>query len=720
MNKFLKYTALTLAGALLAACVKEIDPEPIEIQKPIDMGDAYYARLREYKKSKHQIAFGWFGRWTAEGTTGQKYLSSAPDSMDIISIWGKHDNLTPAQIKDLRYVQQVKGTRVTFTVFSHNMVNLVGDALENKAENIPAAAKMLADTILKYGYDGIDFDHECGGNDLLYNKENMTTLLREMRTLLGPDKLIMVDGHVGYITEEGWSYANYAVQQAYGQSSGSAWNSVKQYLTPDRFILTENFEDFWSGGGKLLQQAAWNPDEGVKGGCGTYHMEYEYAHSDEPYKWIRQAIQIMNPAQNEVVWMKKERTENVVFTESGLHIGGGTAIPMQAQLFRPVEGLRIGVEYDPSLVDLYNEEHGTAFAALPKEHLSYPEWLEFEQDAYRSSSEAVASILNPSEIGEGEFLAAFRLCPAPEYGSKEVKIADDAITYLRVNFKKDNIELTLSKSGLQNIDALIPASDVTAPVERELTNITLSLNYNALEDLTIAFKNDPAAVAAYNEVFGTSYTIPDLSHLKISSSFFIKTGEKKSSPVTVKMTDLQTLPDGDYLFALRPIVEKTESYGCDEQQVLYLHIAKSVVNVNSNPLNIEGLLLDRTGWNYTLESNVASLNNPALMFDGNTTTGWYTAADGRSTVTVDMAEAHKLAGFRLSLRSNYKANILKNIETSVDGENWTTQALKISNIPIKSGHQYLEFYNPVTCRYIRMTYTGIRSGCSEFGAYEIQ
>lgn len=45
----------------------------------------------------------------------------------------------------------------------------------------------------------------------------------------------------------------------------------------------------------LQGMARFNPEQGRKGGCGTYHMEYEYAHNPE-YKYLRQAIQIMNPA----------------------------------------------------------------------------------------------------------------------------------------------------------------------------------------------------------------------------------------------------------------------------------------------------------------------------------------------------------------------------------------------------------------------------------------
>ena len=315
INKIAKKIFLSvLPIATLSSC--DTDIENIIVQHPIEKDATYYENLRAYKKSDHQLAFGWFGGWTASGNSPVKYLRYLPDSMDIVSIWSSPYNLTPEQIEDLRYVQEVNGTRVTFTIFSHNMANFPGN-FENIAENIPAAAKAVADTILKYGYDGIDFDHECSYGDLLYNKSNMTTLLREMRKNLGPDKLILVDGNVGYITEEGWEYANYAVSQAYATGSPSTlqsrYNGVKNYIGPERFIVTENFESYWHNGGvnyndpelgtipSLLGMAHWQPNEVTepgqhKGGCGTYHMEYEYYHSDDEYKYIRQAIQIMNPA----------------------------------------------------------------------------------------------------------------------------------------------------------------------------------------------------------------------------------------------------------------------------------------------------------------------------------------------------------------------------------------------------------------------------------------
>ena len=119
--------------------------------EPAPLPDEYYAALREYKKSDHALAFGWFGSWSNQGSSSLYYsLKGIPDSVDIVSIWGPYGSLTDYQKEDLKYVQEVLGTRVVFTVFSHNMANLPGK-FENIAENIPAAAQAIADTIHKYG-----------------------------------------------------------------------------------------------------------------------------------------------------------------------------------------------------------------------------------------------------------------------------------------------------------------------------------------------------------------------------------------------------------------------------------------------------------------------------------------------------------------------------------------------------------------------------------------
>lgn len=88
-------------------------------------------------------------------------------------------------------------------------------------------------------------------------------------------------------------------------------------LTPEevakKYIVTENFENYAKAGGvdfttrdgrtvpSLQGMAEWEPVvDGKtlrKGGCGTYHMEYEYSVTgfNTTYPYLRKAIQIQNP-----------------------------------------------------------------------------------------------------------------------------------------------------------------------------------------------------------------------------------------------------------------------------------------------------------------------------------------------------------------------------------------------------------------------------------------
>ena len=309
--------ALVAASVLSVACSEWNEPETKTIQDLVnpntDKDETYWKNLRAYKKSDHAIAFGWFGFWNGGTTKTSGALRNAPDSMDIISIWGPSKyGLSEKQIEDLRYVQQVKGTRVTFTNFFHKINNfLPGCGWEETVENIPRLARAMADTIAKYNYDGIDLDQESSRGELFYEPNNMTIFLKELRALIGPEKLIIVDGNVSRLNAEGAKYVDYAISQAYSTSSHSRlqsrYDGADHLYSPEQFIVTENFESLWANGGvtytdkdgnkmpSLWGMALWNPTQGRKGGMGAYHMEYECAH-DPDYKFMRQAIQLQNPA----------------------------------------------------------------------------------------------------------------------------------------------------------------------------------------------------------------------------------------------------------------------------------------------------------------------------------------------------------------------------------------------------------------------------------------
>lgn len=317
-----------------ASCSDWTDIETENIQAPIERGEEYFKNLRAYKSTMadRQIAFGWFGGWTASGPSMMKRLKTAPDSMDVISIWGKYSDLNDNQKADLKYVQEVLGTKVTYTIFAHD----VPEPFEANTEGVQQYAKALADTMYKYNYDGIDLDYEpgFGGVGPLVGpigqypnyKTLMSDFVKALSQYFGPasesEKLLIIDGVPFDLNSDLPVYFNYGVVQSYDSNGdtdlqGRFNNAWAKGWKPEQYVFTEDFEKNWRNGGttnykhvtpegetitikSLKGMALFHPvingKRMRKGGCGTYHMEYEYMHTDRDYKYMREAIQIMNPA----------------------------------------------------------------------------------------------------------------------------------------------------------------------------------------------------------------------------------------------------------------------------------------------------------------------------------------------------------------------------------------------------------------------------------------
>lgn len=356
INKILLFAFVAMG---IVSCDKWNDIENIELQLPKVGTDAYFENLREYKKSDHAVAFGWYGGWTAQGPDKSHYLASLPDSIDFISLWGAGFNYSSDQLEDLKEVQTKKGTKVLLCWICQN----IGDQLEkyvtdengqqkrtlfvnqDSADAVKYAQAIL-DTIYKYNLDGFDIDFEpnfgspgtlagpSGGSGA--NRKNLEIFVKELNKKIGPKsgtgKLLVIDGEPQSISAELGEYFDYFIVQAYYATSPSNYdariNSTRflNGFSTKKYIVTEDFERYTPSssnpGGSpqqvsafrvpispvdyipgrspaavpaLIGMAYWNPVDGRKGGVGTYHMEYDYTNSPD-YKFLRRAIQIMNPA----------------------------------------------------------------------------------------------------------------------------------------------------------------------------------------------------------------------------------------------------------------------------------------------------------------------------------------------------------------------------------------------------------------------------------------
>lgn len=277
-------------------------------------------------------------------------MAGLPDSVDFVSMWGNWRNPTEAQLKDLRFVQKVKGTKALMCFIVAN----IGDQLTPKEQSgdieqvkqfwgwkddnkdmiktaIEKYANAICDTIDKYQYDGFDIDYEphygAAGNLASY-PDNMTTFVEALAKRIGPKsgtgRLLVIDGEPQSIAPATGPCFDWFIVQAYACTSSSnldkrlaaTIDNFKGILEPidvaRKYIVTENFENYAQLGGvnfrdkdgkrmkSLEGMARWNPTvNGVsvrKGGVGTYHMEYEFnvPGKNGTYPFLRQATYLIN------------------------------------------------------------------------------------------------------------------------------------------------------------------------------------------------------------------------------------------------------------------------------------------------------------------------------------------------------------------------------------------------------------------------------------------
>lgn len=323
-NQLIALFAFGILGVGYTSCT---DVENEEIQKPYTYSDQYYANLRAYKASDHQVSFMWFADYSSSHSTGIRFVG-LPDSLDICSLWGgipsdvegkPNTFYNPLVYEEMRFCQKVKGMKMTYVTFPS--IGVHPEFVEGVPEEnwIQAYGDALLKIVYDNDLDGMDLDYEIQGDWM--HGANFVKLIEYLGQHIGPkgadpDKLLIVDG---WPIDGGYEYLSYFVSQAYSCSGASNLQSrynefVPHGLPTNKFIVTENIGDYYANGGvafteadgnttsslggqlySLEGMARWNPTQGKKGGFGAFYGHRDY-NSNPPYKWFRLGIQIQNPA----------------------------------------------------------------------------------------------------------------------------------------------------------------------------------------------------------------------------------------------------------------------------------------------------------------------------------------------------------------------------------------------------------------------------------------
>lgn len=326
--KIMKYIMpLLLIACMFASC--DTDVENTTVVAPTTYGPQYYKNLRDYKKSDHSIAWGWFTDYTQSTSLATRFLG-LPDSLDICSLWGgiPSDDSThvdthylPHVYREMKYVQEVKGTKLVVpTIIRIRTRPEFYDSIWVKQNDPQAAMRAYAQDLLRpifeNGLDGIDMDYEpegdpLSGSNLDYFVEYVGQFVGPMAspdntftypdgfTIKGnPEMLLCIDYYGSAPSSNTNQYTNLYVNQTYGGSPGG---QPFGGCPAEKMVYTENVGDNWKKPecGKLLTYARYQPATGRKGGFGAFFMHRDYINTGygcSNYANMRRGIQIQNPA----------------------------------------------------------------------------------------------------------------------------------------------------------------------------------------------------------------------------------------------------------------------------------------------------------------------------------------------------------------------------------------------------------------------------------------
>ena len=326
--KIMKYIMpLLLIACMFASC--DTDVENATVVAPTTYGPQYYKNLRDYKKSDHSIAWGWFADYTQSTSLATRFLG-LPDSLDICSLWGgiPSDDSThvdthylPEVYREMKYVQEVKGTRLVVpTIIRIRTRPEFYDSIWVKQNDPQAAMRAYAQDLLRpifeNGLDGIDMDYEPEGDPL--SGGNLDSFVEYVGQFVGPmaspdstftypdgftikgnpNMLLCIDYYGSAPSGNTNKFTNWYVNQTYGGSPGRVPFSG---CPTEKVVYTENVGDNWKAAecGQLLNYARYQPSTGRKGGFGAFFMHRDYINTGygcSNYANMRHGIQIQNPA----------------------------------------------------------------------------------------------------------------------------------------------------------------------------------------------------------------------------------------------------------------------------------------------------------------------------------------------------------------------------------------------------------------------------------------
>lgn len=319
------------AATCFSACDDWTEVENVTINTPgiEELNPEQYAKylqnLVEYKNSDHKVVYAWFDNSEKTPFSRGQHISDAPDSLDVISMMYPAE-LAEFELTDMQKVR-AKGTKVVYTISFDKIRKEHADKVKEGTESGTFDAYLSAELTKQVGYadafDGIIAEYK-GTNPVYMSAEQKAEAKKLQDAFFGAisawkssnaDKMLTFQGYPENLIEQSVLSDCRHIILATDDVADDAQLSVVARLAmaasnvpTDRFVIAVSTVSMdiadkktgYYGADRALKEAAyWTTEmsgDYTRAGLAIYNVQNDYYNAGNAYQYVKEAINIMNPA----------------------------------------------------------------------------------------------------------------------------------------------------------------------------------------------------------------------------------------------------------------------------------------------------------------------------------------------------------------------------------------------------------------------------------------
>lgn len=314
----------------LSACSDWTDTESINLVEPgiSEQAPEQYAKylknLQAYKQSEHKVVYAWFDNSEKVPFTRGQHIADAPDSLDVIVMTSPE--LADFELKDIAAVH-TKGTKVYYSISYDNILKehteKVKEGTETGAFSAYLSAELSRLIALESSYDGIVVEYR--GSNPIYmstadkaatkaNQDTFFGVISNWKTANAGKDLVFQGYPANLIDQSVLSSCKHIilitddVDDAAQLGIEALQALMAEGVPADRFIVTastvsldatDKVTGYYGAARALAEAAYWvtvSSADFTKAGLAILNSQNDYYNATNNYQYVREAINIMNPA----------------------------------------------------------------------------------------------------------------------------------------------------------------------------------------------------------------------------------------------------------------------------------------------------------------------------------------------------------------------------------------------------------------------------------------